>query len=46
MIETFDDPEHRGRLRRFRHLAQPGEPALVGIIPAARQRIESVPLIN
>ena len=40
MVQSLDQTEHRDRLRRFRHLAQPGEPALVGFRPALRQRIQ------
>jgi hypothetical protein len=39
MVQSLDQTEHRARLRRFRHLTQPGEPALVGFRPALRQRI-------
>ena len=30
MVQALDQTEHRDGLRRFRHLAQPSEPALVG----------------
>jgi hypothetical protein len=36
MVQALDQTEHRDRLRRFRHLMQPGEPALVGFRPALR----------
>jgi hypothetical protein len=40
MVQALDQTEHRDRLRRFRHLAQPGEPALVGFRSTLRQRIQ------
>jgi hypothetical protein len=46
MVQAFDQPEHRDRLRRFRHLAQPGQPALAGFGPALRQRIKPPPLVG
>ena len=46
MVQTLDQAEHRNRLRRFWHLAQPGEPALVGFRPPLRQRIEPLPLFG
>ena len=46
MVQTLNDAEHRDRLRRFRHLAQPGEPALVGFCPALRQRIQPMTLLG
>ena len=46
MLQTLDQTEHRNRLRRFRHLAQPGEPALVGFRAALRQRIQPMPLLG
>ena len=46
MVQALDQTEHRDRLRRFRHLAQPGEPALVGFRPALRQRIQPTPLLG
>ena len=46
MLQTLDQTEHRNRLRRFRHLAQPGEPALVGFHAALRQRIQPMPLLG
>ena len=33
MIQALNQSQHRDRLRRFRHLAQPGEPGLVGFLP-------------
>ena len=41
--------QHRGRLCRFRHLAQPDEPALTALTAfraALRQSIESAPLLG
>jgi hypothetical protein len=38
--------EHRSRLCRFRHLAQPSEHALVGLRAALRQRIQPMPLLG
>ena len=46
MIQSLNHAEHRDRLRRFRHLAQPGEPALVGFRPALRQRIQPMTLLG
>ena len=46
MLQTIDQTEHRHRFRRFRHLAQPGEPALVGFHPALRQRLQPMPLLG
>jgi hypothetical protein len=34
MFQAFDQSQHRDRLRRFRHLAQPGKPTLIGVLPA------------
>ena len=44
MIQSLDHAEHRAWLRRFRYLAQPGEPALVGFRPPLRQRIQPMTL--
>ena len=46
MVQALDQAEHRGRLCRLRHLAQPGEPALPGFRPALRQRIQPPPLLG
>src|SRR6266478_6836150 len=46
MVQALDQTEHRDRLRRFRHLAQPGEPALIGFRPTLRQRIEPTTLVS
>ena len=46
MIQALDQTEHRDRLRRFRHLAQPGEPALVGFRPTLRQHIQPTTLVG
>ena len=46
MVQTLDQAEHRDRLRRFRHLAQPGEPALAGFRPVLRQRIQPTTLVG
>ena len=46
MVQSLDQTEHRARLRRFRHLTQPGEPALVGFRPALRQRIQPTTLLG
>ncbi len=43
MLQAFNQTEHCDRLRCFWHLAQPGEPALVGFRPALCQRIEPLP---
>ena len=46
MFHTLDQAEHRGRLCRFRHLAQPYEPALTAFRAALRQSIEPAPLLG
>ena len=46
MVQALDQTEHRDRLRRFRHLAQPGEPALVGFRPALCKRIQATTLVG
>src|SRR6476619_2118037 len=46
MIQSLDQTEHRDRLRRFRHLAQPREPALVGFRPTLRQQIQPTTLVG
>ena len=46
MVQALDQAEHRGRLCRLRHLAQPAEPALPGFRPALRQRIQLPPLLG
>jgi hypothetical protein len=46
MIQALDQAEHRGRLCRLRHLAQPDEPALPGFHPALRQRIQMTALLG
>ena len=46
MVQSLDQTEHRDRLRRFRHLAQPGEPALVGFRPTLRQHIQPTTLVG
>jgi hypothetical protein len=46
MFHTLDQAEHRGRLCRFRHLAQPYEPALTRFRAALRQSIEPAPLLG
>ena len=46
MFQALDQSQHRDRLRRFRHLAQPGKPALIGFLPSARQRIQLPPLVG
>ena len=45
MIQALDQSQHRDRLRRFRHLAQPGEPGLVGFLSPVRQCIKPLPLV-
>ena len=44
--EAFDQSEHRRRLGRFRHLAQPRQPALRGFRPPLRQAVEPLPLLG
>jgi len=46
MVQALDQTEHRDRLCRLRHLAQPGEPALVSFRPALRQRIQATTLVG
>ena len=46
MVQALDQTEHRDRLRRFRHLAQPSEPALVGFPPTLRQHIQPTTLVG
>ena len=46
MVQTLDEAEHRGRLCRRGHLAQPDEPALPGLRPALCQRIELAPSLG
>ena len=46
MFQALDQTEHGDRLGRFRHLAQPGQPALAGFLPALRQRIEALALFG
>ena len=45
MVQALDEAEHRGRLWRLGHLAQPDKPALPGCRPALCQRIQLVPLL-
>ncbi len=45
MVQALDEAEHRGRLCRQGHLAQPDEPALPGLRTALCQRIELAPLL-
>jgi hypothetical protein len=46
MVQTLDQAQHRGRLCRFRYLAQPDEPALTACRAALRQSIEPAPLLG
>jgi hypothetical protein len=46
MVQTLDQPQHRGRLCRFRYLAQPDEPALTAFRAALGQSIEPAPLFS
>ena len=46
MVQALDQAEHRGRLCRLRHLAQPAEPALAAFRPALRQRIQLPTLLG
>src|SRR6516162_74360 len=46
MVQALDQTEHRAWLRRFWHLAQPGEPALVGFRPVLRKRIQPTTLVG
>jgi hypothetical protein len=45
-FQAINQSEHRHWLCRFRHLAHPGEPTLVGLQPALRQLIQLAPLIG
>ena len=45
-IQALNQSQHRDPLRRFRHLAQPGEPGLVGFLPPVRQCIKPLPLVS
>jgi hypothetical protein len=40
IVQALDQTEHRDRLRGFRHLAQPGEPTLVGFSPTLRVPVD------
>jgi hypothetical protein len=44
--ERFNQAEHGGGLGGFRHLTQPGQPALAGFLLALRQCIEALPLFG
>src|SRR5271165_7330420 len=46
VAQTLDQAEHRSRLCRFRHLAQPDEPALTRFRAALRQGIQLPPLLG
>jgi hypothetical protein len=46
MVQTSDQAQHRGRLCRFRYLAQPDEPALTAFRAALRQSIKPAPLLS
>jgi hypothetical protein len=46
VVQTLDQAEHRGRLCRLRHLAQPAEPALPAFRPGLRQRIQLAALLE
>src|SRR5208283_2660675 len=46
VVQTLDQAKHRGRLCRFRHLAQPDEPALTRFRAALRQGIQLPPLLG
>ena len=46
MLQALDQAEHGGRLRRFRHLPQPGQPGLAGFLPAFDQCIKPLPLVS
>lgn len=45
MVQALDQAEHRGGLRRLRHLAQPDQPALPAFRPALRQCIQLAALL-
>jgi len=44
MNQTLDQAQHRKRLRCFRHLAQPGEPALAVLPSVLRQFVQATAL--
>ena len=46
MVQSLDQAEHGRGLCRFRHLAQPDEPALARFRSALRQRIQPPPLLG
>ncbi len=46
MGHAFHEAEHGRRLGRFRHLAQPCQPALAGVGPALRQRVQTFALLG
>ena len=46
MLQTLDQTEHRNRLRRFRHLAQPGEPTQTASLPMFGQGTEALALFG
>src|SRR5437762_13766288 len=46
MVQTLYQAQNRGRLCRFRYLAQPDEPALTAFRAALRQSIEPAPLLG
>src|SRR4051812_33321414 len=46
VLQPFDQAEHGGGLGGFRHLTQPGQPALAGFLLALRQCIEALPLFG
>lgn len=40
VLQPCDQAQHGGRLGGLRHLPQPGQPALAGVLSASRQRVE------
>ena len=46
MLEPFDEAEYSGRLSRFRHLPQPGQPAQTPVLPVFSQGIEALTLFG
>lgn len=46
MFQPLDQAQHGGGLGGLRHLLQPGQPALAGVLAALRQRVEALALIG
>lgn len=46
VLQALDQAEHGGGRAGLRHLPQPGQPALAGILTTARQGVEPAPLLR